>query len=538
MSMKERVNKLLCEIGRDLHERDLVISNALLAILAGQSVFLYGPPGTAKSLIARRLSMAFSNSTHFEYLMQKFSTPEEVFGPVSIHELKQDRFVRKTKGYLPTADFAFLDEIWKSSPAILNTLLTIINERVFRNGDSESSVPLKGLIAASNETPPSNQGLEALYDRFTLRIRVEPLKSRDCFESLIAGNVVTSKIEIDNELSFTHEEWENLPSHIDSISLSEEVLNVIHKIRLDIETFNSDNPDNILYISDRRWQRICTILKTAAYLCDRSEVIPVDALIIKNSLWTEVTQIDEISKIVDEAVKVQGTVDVYDLQNWIVEFKDLEKGIQDTFFYSENIYETEMIGNDECFSVTIEVNKNHRGYYYGDNKLSVKLYLTASSIDSKDSFYARTESGSTDKRVVYTFNGGKICTISINNAIDSYGWESGRCSDKYDSNDYKEISKYKPTIKIKKGTQKPADQRTKKAFINDCNSIIKRITELIASSTIYLAEQEGANDTPFVSVDDRSIVTETISDHIKELENHKLNAEHLLNKVNSYATTK
>ena len=145
----DRFNELVVAASAGLKERDEIIANALLAILSGQSVFFFGPPGTAKSLIARRLAGVFKYSTFFECLMNRFTTPEEMFGPVSIKELKSaDRYIRKTDGFLPSADFAFLDEIWKSSPAILNALLTILNERKFRNGDKVEDVPLKALVAA------------------------------------------------------------------------------------------------------------------------------------------------------------------------------------------------------------------------------------------------------------------------------------------------------------------------------------------------------------------------------------------------------
>ena len=129
--MKDRITAILKSLNTGIHERNEVIAVALLGALTSQNIFLLGPPGTAKSLISRRLSHAFDTNAYFEYLMHRFSTPEEVFGPVSLSELKKDNYVRKTDGFLPTSDFSFLDEIWKSSPVILNTLLTIINEKPF-----------------------------------------------------------------------------------------------------------------------------------------------------------------------------------------------------------------------------------------------------------------------------------------------------------------------------------------------------------------------------------------------------------------------
>ena len=129
--------------------------------------------------------MIFQDATSFEYLMSRFSTPDEIFGPVSIKKLKDmDTYERLVDGYLPSADVVFLDEIWKAGPAIQNSLLTVLNEKIYTNGRTKINLPMKLLVAASNEIPEVGSGLEAIWDRFILRVISESVKDENNFYSL------------------------------------------------------------------------------------------------------------------------------------------------------------------------------------------------------------------------------------------------------------------------------------------------------------------------------------------------------------------
>ncbi|MCV3479462.1 BspA family leucine-rich repeat surface protein [Campylobacter sp. CNRCH_2015_1657] len=299
MSYANKIQSIIQELNKGLLERDEVIKLVLLAFFSGKSIFLYGPPGTAKSMIARRSALAFGEDNHFfTYLMNRFSTPEEVFGPIDIKALKENKLKRVTKGYLPCANFAFLDEIWKSSPAILNTLLTIINEKIYKDGEDNIEVPLYGLICASNEFPATNQGLEALYDRMLIRYEVLPLEQRESFENLLRNK--SEKIMIKNH--FQAEELQKILIESENVEFPDEAMEILLNIKSDIELHNQnlEDIDELIYISDRRYKNIAQLLKVCAYLNDRKEILPIDLALLEHCLWSNEKDKKIIKQILQE----------------------------------------------------------------------------------------------------------------------------------------------------------------------------------------------------------------------------------------------
>lgn len=316
--MLERFKQLLGEMNRGIYEKETEISLSLLAALAGESIILLGPPGVAKSMVARQLKTAFRGAQSFEYLMSRFSTPDEIFGPVSIQKLKtSDTYERAVEGYLPTADVVFLDEIWKAGPAIQNTLLTVINEKIFRSGNREMHLPLKLLVAASNELPAKGEGLEALWDRFVIRIESRPIKLEKNFRAMLleshadfsgSTGVLGHADFADNadfsDLKITAEEYAEWAEKICKIGVKEEVLDAISAIRKSLRAVNVDEAAERrnIYVSDRRWKNIVRLLRTSAFMQDREEVDICDLLPIYHCLWQEPEEREAIRNIVIRAL--------------------------------------------------------------------------------------------------------------------------------------------------------------------------------------------------------------------------------------------
>ncbi len=332
--MKEKILRILAGMRRGVYERDEALGLCLLSALAGESMFLLGLPGVGKSMIARRLKLAFQDAGVFEYLMSRFSTPDEIFGPVSISKLKdEDCYERVTRGYLPEAEVVFLDEIWKAGPAIQNSLLTVLNEKIYLNGNREMSLPLKGVIAASNELPAKDEGLEALWDRFMIRYVVEPISSKENFFRLLSssGKSPSMTLSDSEELpaapvrnsdeakggfrkdsdKITDAEYQEIRERSEKVAVPEKILETIYRIRetlngkideRDVVTGEVNENNRQYYVSDRRWRKATGILRTSAYLNGRDEVDFSDVLLLCHILWNEDSAIPVIRQTVAETV--------------------------------------------------------------------------------------------------------------------------------------------------------------------------------------------------------------------------------------------
>ena len=184
----EAVSRLRCEVVEPLKRRfvgrDEVVDLIALAVIAGEHLFLHGPPGTAKSALIRQFATAV-RGRYFEYLLTRFSEPNEVFGPIDLVRLREGTVATVTTGMLPEAEFVFLDELFNANSAILNNLLTVLNERVYRRGAEVHRLPLLSLFSASNHLP-EDDALRALFDRFLLRCHVDNLR-REAMPRLLAA---------------------------------------------------------------------------------------------------------------------------------------------------------------------------------------------------------------------------------------------------------------------------------------------------------------------------------------------------------------
>lgn len=286
----EKLKKIRSDLKSHYFERDDVIDGAFCALLTGSHLLLIGPPGTAKSQLANEICRKITGARYFQWLLTKFTTPEELFGAVSLKGLENDEYRRVTSGKLPEAHIAFLDEVFKASSSILNTLLTIMNERIFYNGTEKVRIPLISLFGASNELPSEEDELEALYDRFLLRYVVDYIKEDFRFLKMLnTGN------KISEEGVITSEELDSCREEAQRVKLPSNILKLVSRIRKELAKKG-------ITPSDRRYKQSVSLLKSRAYLEGRSEVSEDDLRFLENVLWREPGEKAEIQSVIHQSL--------------------------------------------------------------------------------------------------------------------------------------------------------------------------------------------------------------------------------------------
>src|SRR3990172_2518609 len=233
--------------------------------------------------------------------MHRFSTPDEIFGPISIKKLKdEDKYERLTERYLPGSNIVFLDEIWKAGPSIQNALLTVLNEKLYRNGEQEVKVKLRGIISASNELPAEDQGLEALWDRFLVRYVINNIAEVKNFLTMVTATEDLYADPIPEAEKVNEQELGQWSKEIDKIQVPVEVLDLIGTLRVALEEHNKNSAENKVYVSDRRWKKTIHIIRASAFLNGRMKVDLMDCFLIIHTIWERPDQFSFVSQLVAE----------------------------------------------------------------------------------------------------------------------------------------------------------------------------------------------------------------------------------------------
>jgi len=270
--------------------KDEIIDLLGVSLVAGENLFILGPPGTAKSALVHELGRRLQGRT-FEYLLTRFTEPNEIFGPFDIRRLREGDLVTNTEGMLPEASLVFLDELLNANSAILNSLLMVLNERVFRRGRETRPLPTLMVVGASNRLP-EDDALGALFDRFLLRVRCDNVPQEELEEVLEAG----WKLDLglgDASTPMTVEDMRALNGllpRVDLMAVRPVYLELIHRLR------HAGIP-----ISDRRAVKLQRLLGASAILCGRMEVAVSDLWVLRH-IWDREEQAEVISALVQDTL--------------------------------------------------------------------------------------------------------------------------------------------------------------------------------------------------------------------------------------------
>lgn len=263
-----------------------------ICLLARENAFLYGPPGTAKSAIVRTLSQTVKDGKNFEYLLTRFTEPNEIFGPFDIRKLKDGELLTNTEGMMPEASMVFLDEIFNANSAILNSLLMALNEKIFKRGKETKHLPALMFVGASNVLP-EDEALNALFDRFLIRVNVDYVHPDLLQQVLLSGRKLenSEQKDIPEILSSEIRDLQKLCRTIDLKPIYEVYLKTIISLR-----------NTGIAISDRRAVKLQNLIAASALICGRNEAILSDLWILKH-IWDTEEQIEILEGIINRTIE-------------------------------------------------------------------------------------------------------------------------------------------------------------------------------------------------------------------------------------------
>ena len=320
----QKIDNIKNEMNQIIFEREEVINDMILALITGQSVLMLGEPGTGKSHLTYELCSRIDNAKYFQWLLNRTSDPSEILGPFSIKEMENDKFIRVTDGKLPEAQVAFIDEIYKANEPILNTLLPIINEKIFYNDGKPIDIPLISLFAASNELPEEGEGLEALHDRLLFRVYVNYISDTSnkikLFETYV-NNRNNGINNVNNQIKTTIsiDEIKTLQEEACKVTITKKVINAFIKL---IKALEKNN----IIISDRRQNECLKILQASALLNGRKQIATDDFTALTDVLWNDKENIQFVREQINKAANPYEEK----LREYTAKFNEVKNDITNT----------------------------------------------------------------------------------------------------------------------------------------------------------------------------------------------------------------